>query len=450
MQESRYLRILKNCVPAGLSLIDLGLEIRDNETQASIAEMVKKDLSDSHLLDWDAYLENNGDILRNNVNPVIHFIEYGMYEGRKLYKRNKWGINDIAGEMEVTFIITSYTYENAFKYINTIPDRLDLKSEFIFIIDDCLDIKAFKTGVGEKIKFLQIKDWSDIGRARKKAVSMARAKYIMLIDGNAHLKISVIREMLNQLKKGNDLVVARENTIKWESGPKTSNKIDQLTQTVESESALQINYYYDALNALFCRSAVASENIYYMGSRSLLKDVHDKIPEKFPSIIAYFYEFLWICIYGERICLIEGNITDTTLAADKEYCISMDLCLDGLYLALEKMENTLSILGKDGIFKKIQRFLINYILKKYLSCDIKHNSCFINILNEVFKTNFLIENIIESFGNNLINFIKAATENKPIRTIEKIEKIGLLYSRIDGGGIETTIRNICTLFKNSE
>lgn len=38
-------------------------------------------------IDWQAYLENNTDIKQANIDPVLHFIDNGVFEGRKIIKR---------------------------------------------------------------------------------------------------------------------------------------------------------------------------------------------------------------------------------------------------------------------------------------------------------------------------------------------------------------------------
>lgn len=93
-------------------------------------------------INWDAYLETYPDVKNSRIDPVLHFMKYGIYEGRKLKSRHpfqKFSTIKSFHAPKVSVIVPSYN--NAIfldKCIRSLIEQT-LQDIEIIIVDDTSD-----------------------------------------------------------------------------------------------------------------------------------------------------------------------------------------------------------------------------------------------------------------------------------------------------------------------
>lgn len=101
----------------------------------------KKGISPSYKFSTKHYLENNPDVKNSGINPLLHYLKYGQYENRKIYKDIGISLIDIY-QKRYNFAYSYKTYQinEEKKILNLFFDKIDndiikIKNLLKFIID---------------------------------------------------------------------------------------------------------------------------------------------------------------------------------------------------------------------------------------------------------------------------------------------------------------------------
>ncbi|MBD5584436.1 MAG: glycosyltransferase, partial [Clostridia bacterium] len=138
-------------------------------------------------ISWKAYLEAYPDIKQEGVDPVVHFLTDGVFEGRRLYTRKYLpGTN---GETQPKVSVVVPNFNNA-TFLERSLDSLifqSLKEIEIIIVDDASTddslsiIKRFASR-DPRIKIIAFAANQSQHMARKAGVEAASGQYIMFLD----------------------------------------------------------------------------------------------------------------------------------------------------------------------------------------------------------------------------------------------------------------------------
>ncbi len=140
-------------------------------------------------IDWEKYLANYPDVQEKNINPLWHFVNYGIFEGRKLYTRDMTILNDITAIPDISVIVPNH---NNGIYLKNSLDSLKhqtLKNIEIIIVDDNStdnsidEIKKFLLS-DKRFKLIRFENCQSQHMARKAGVEKATGKYIMFMDSD--------------------------------------------------------------------------------------------------------------------------------------------------------------------------------------------------------------------------------------------------------------------------
>lgn len=162
-------------------------------------------------INWNAYALRNPDVMAAGIDPCLHFIRHGIYEGRKLISWNVNKTTELSGAPLVSIIIINYN--NAVyleKCIESVINQT-LREIEIIIIDDCSTddslaiIEKYKIEDG-RIRVLVNGANSLSMLSRKNGVNIAQGRYIIFLDSDDYLSPNACKIAYSEISKGFDIV----------------------------------------------------------------------------------------------------------------------------------------------------------------------------------------------------------------------------------------------------
>lgn len=172
-------------------------------------------LQKSGSINWDAYIANNPDVRSACIHPVLHFLKYGVFEGRKLYV---WpestpviasrGI--LAERPKVSVVVPIYNDELYLKMSIGSLIVQTLKEIEIIIIDNASTdtspkiIQSFAEA-DSRIKFLEFDHNKSRHMARKAGVAAANGQYIMFLNATDTFAPTACAQAFATAAKGYDI-----------------------------------------------------------------------------------------------------------------------------------------------------------------------------------------------------------------------------------------------------
>lgn len=186
---------------------------------------------------WRAYIESNPDLKEARVDPVLHFLKHGIYEGRKLISWNR--LHDSMyrerDAPKITLIIPSYNNDIYLtKCLNSAINQTLKDIEIIIVddgsTDDSLDIANYFAKLDSRVKVMPLVQNMGTHIVRKRGVAVARGDYIMFVDADDFLTLDACEKAYDIIVKGYDMVAFECNLVYHEQGASNGNKGDCRTK----------------------------------------------------------------------------------------------------------------------------------------------------------------------------------------------------------------------------
>lgn len=163
-------------------------------------------------LNWQAYLENYPDIKKAGVDPVSHFLENGIFEGRRL---SVWSAppEKVKNHPKVTIIVANYNKELWLEHcLNSLINQT-LKEIEIIIVDDAStdesrSIIARLASADRRIKPILFAENRGPHLARKAGVAAATGQYIMFLDSDDYFQWNACAIAYGRAVRGFDMVTS--------------------------------------------------------------------------------------------------------------------------------------------------------------------------------------------------------------------------------------------------
>lgn len=171
-------------------------------------------------INWRAYLEVYPDVKAAAIDPVLHFLRFGIYEGRKLISwhplRNKWPA--CKEPPDVSIIIPSYNNGPYLeRCLTSLTEQTLTNIEIIVVEDGSTDNSlAVAKKIALRDKRIRIfKHASNLGthQARKTGVSRAIGDYLMFLDADDSFTQDACERALKAVSAGYDGVAFGVNVI---------------------------------------------------------------------------------------------------------------------------------------------------------------------------------------------------------------------------------------------
>lgn len=206
-----YFDLVKLALPVDVrdrELIDLAPEKwwKDNSRLASAYALRK-----SPRINWKAYREQNPDVKDAGVDPCLHFLQDGIYEGRKLTSWHPLKQADRDDAPDISVVVASY--DNAVyigKCLESLVNQTHANIEIIVVDDASQDstksiISAYQQRDSRIKAFFNEKNEGTF-RTRKRGVFEASGTYVLFIDGDDFLAHDACEKVIAEISKGYDMV----------------------------------------------------------------------------------------------------------------------------------------------------------------------------------------------------------------------------------------------------
>lgn len=169
-------------------------------------------------LNWQAYLARYPDVASAGTDPILHFLQHGVYEGRKLCS---WPLNRSvtpSSGPKVSVIIPNHNNDIYLrKCLSSVMGQTLRELEIIVVDDGSTDdsvaiIRELEHQDG-RIKSIIFDRNKSQHMARKAGVAIARGDYVMFLDPDDTYQPNACEVAYKTISKGYDIVSFTKNVI---------------------------------------------------------------------------------------------------------------------------------------------------------------------------------------------------------------------------------------------
>lgn len=162
-------------------------------------------------LNWHAYLASYPDVKAAGVEPCLHFLKHGIYEGRRLASYHPLCLSWDADAIAVSVIVTNYNHGGYLAHTLESVINQSLANLEIIVVDDCSsdDSQAIihqYAYADPRVK--PVFNEANLGtfRARKRGVLAAAGQHVMFVDADDYLLPNACEAAWAEAAKGYDIV----------------------------------------------------------------------------------------------------------------------------------------------------------------------------------------------------------------------------------------------------
>lgn len=165
------------------------------------------------------YLQSNKDVKESKINPLVHYVLYGKSEGRKLFKDSRESLNNLTNiesakksamitiSEKVSIIMPTFNRANIIKKaINSVLTQTYSNFELIIIDDGSTDKTDFIINqyysndlLTGRIKYIKQPN-SGVSAARNIGLSQSSGEFIAYLDSDNEWQSTFLEDMLNAFK----------------------------------------------------------------------------------------------------------------------------------------------------------------------------------------------------------------------------------------------------------
>lgn len=448
MQDQRFIKLLENALPLDLSLRELEKDTPEEININKREDALRKALLKSPRINWLAYKNNYPDLKGLDIDVRIHFLENGIYEGRKLKSHNLCKLAyKYEEQIKISIIIPNYNNAPFLqKCLNSAVNQTLKEIEIIFIddnsLDDSLKIAKEFARLDKRIHIITFNETKSQHMARKIGVREAKGEFIMFLDSDDFFSMDACEEAYNHIIKGYDIVYF--NTTIINNGNLDQNSVrdfeNHLNQVESGEylknKILDLTFVHSSMNHnLWNKIFVAG----------IVKKAFEATIDGYYPRAQDIYEYLHIVMSSRNLYKIDKYLYNYNFGTGISYKET-----------LKKMPHLLQTPG--DMYLEIDKFcnanklrLINNVLKnKFIDTSLNHwlgninednVTQYYNILYSQYGKIFTIKRIMEKFFNDWEKVAKSYLYYSygAQRKSGDIKKIGIFFHRLSFGGVETII-----------
>lgn len=407
-------------------------------------------LRKSARLNWQAYLENNPDVKASGLDPILHFLRAGLFEGRKLYSWSPLHERALPGAPKVSLVIPVHNKE-AFldKCIDSAINQTLSDIEIIIVDDASTDgslaiIREYEKN-DKRIKVIAKSVNEGTHRARQSGVAVSTGDYVTFLDSDDFLMHDGLAKAWSIVAKGYDIGVFELNTI--DHTRKDSSRVSGRTRWFGKLTERAYSYN--------------EKKEFGLGNNELPTFMWNKIFEGALARYAFSQmEPIYSILYEDKYEFLVLNHYARNLYRSREivvnYVLSTGISTGRIAASvLENVEAHLAILpafanfckqhGYASIEKYFRKFVLNKVADWLKAVEKRQIPTYICTINKFFNYYELICAIYNNYKTNTFEISEIFSDYKINNNDLPITRIGMLFDRLEGGGIETTIRNICSV-----
>lgn len=409
-------------------------------------------LRQSERINWDAYLEEYPDVKESGMDPVRHFVCYGIYEGRRL--PNWHGVQHPSHMIRPKISIIAIN-RNAGSWLRKFLSCMlaqTLKDVELILVDDASDDNSAElinaiSAKDERIRPIFLKDNLGKHRARKVGLEQASGEYTMFIDTSCFLIPIACETAISKLAGDYDILsfeilqTRKEHTQSpvWVSLCDYKNVFGQYEGDSIMKSALEGRLSWSIHGKIF--------------RTSLCKDAFGEIGNVDISPLEDVYESLAIFCRANALLVIPDVLANCNAMLLQTCPQEHSDAINGARFAiggLNHMERYCEKRGLDKVFKLIKEQVFALITPKLLHTVTPGTAketfeCLVSNFGALYVTIGLANLYFEqwTFVASKLSLLY------PIAYKKHIKNIAIFYFRLTHGGVEKVISNICTVFINA-
>lgn len=211
MKQNDIFDLVRRLLPHDVNAYELRSMASKNFWQVNPNGACEYVLRNCPRINWDAYLEVNQDVKMGGVDPCQHFLDYGIYEGRKLVSWHPIKRKEKPGTPLISLLILVH---NDILYIGKCLESVleqTLQNMEIIIVNDASvdgsgDFISETTAAYEKIKIISNPRCIGPVASFKKAINIASGRYVMFMSGHDFIRSDTCELALQQIARGWDVV----------------------------------------------------------------------------------------------------------------------------------------------------------------------------------------------------------------------------------------------------
>lgn len=447
MAQTTLLSLVCSKLPRCISVNDFTAYINRSLLKTMPDRAIIGALRRCPLIDWQAYLENNQDIKSSNVDPVDHFINFGIFEDRKLYcQRTECASEKIQNAPKISIIIPNYNNAIYLKRCLSSLQGQSLQDIEVILVDDAStdDSKYIINSFireDSRIKLIEFKVNCGTHMARKKGVQNAQGRFIMFLDPDDYYAPNACEIAYNAIIKGYDIVCFGAYIVN--NGFKSDKEVQGCNDFInKTQNALYIGD--EIIESVYIKREIGYTIWNKIYNSSVCKAGFDEMEDGYYAGPEDSYEFLVISSKAKNLLKI----------SDKLYYYNYGV---GISFADESSEKIQFFIDRGSIINPIRNYCYKNNLKSYLNIiktrlfhhgftqsfvvmPSQYVQIFFESLIKQYGILFTVQQIFNEYINNWSRIAKKFMFYN-INHVKSIKKIGIYYTRISHGGVENTMSN---------
>ncbi|MBD5642226.1 MAG: glycosyltransferase [Desulfovibrio sp.] len=211
MPSDRFLDMLRLALPVDVNLRELQTLAPQKLWLENPREATKLALRKFPRINWGAYCELNDDVREAGLDPCDHFIQTGIYEGKKLVSWNKLKEAEKPNSPLVSIVIINYNNAHLLcKCLDSVISQTLRDIEIIIVDDSSTDesraiIHAY-AAADNRIKVILNAKNSATLITRKRGVQTATGRYLMFLDSDDYMVPEACEIAAKAMSLGYDMV----------------------------------------------------------------------------------------------------------------------------------------------------------------------------------------------------------------------------------------------------
>lgn len=364
MQKLSLADLISRALPLDVKIDNILQSFPKDLTTNENIDLVAHILRECKYINWKTYIDNYEDLKNADVDPVIHFLKHGIFEGRKLFSQTLTSAGAVGNDRPIPKVsIIVPNYNNAL-YIEKCLSSLvaqTLKEIEIIVVDDGSTDDSLKLAnqVAQndpRILIIKHEKNESLHMARKTGVQAASGNYIMFCDPDDYLTLDACEKAYRSIIKGYDIVAFKIRIINH--GIITPLE-ERKAQNWFNKISEGIYYRYDILNKMIMEGELPVSLCAKIGSTKIYKDAFSELEDGYFSNWEDLYEFLAIASKVKNLLVIGDVLYNYNRGVGgSNFDCSEEKCLR--YMKMGK------------IFKPIERFCSSNNLDNYIY-NIKNN-----------------------------------------------------------------------------
>lgn len=400
-------------------------------------------------IDWGAYLQAYPDVQNSKIDPVLHFLKHGVFEGRCLFCHSEINNDNDSNHIKPKISIIIPNYNNSI-YLNKCLDSVvnqTLNDIEIIVIDNgsCDNSSTIinkYVRLDKRVHSIFFHNNKSQHMAKKVGVQIAQGDYIMFLDSDDFYCQDACEIAYNAVCNKYEIGWFRTAIIS--SASSSENKLRQLNNALNIElnsgriynNILENAFIEDNINTLICNKIYSSK---------LCKEAFSECEDGFFVKGEDVYEFLVIANKAKNLFKIDAELyfyhvgKGVSQFENNDYKIYLFSQLGNTFRAIN---NYCKRNGLMNISEKLKHNFFHYSIKPFTELTRFSESWkyFIQLADQ-YGIQYTLVRFIEIFGTTPDKFARFFSEHIPLIKKE-VKTIGIYYHKLGYGGIETIIMHM--------